>query len=165
MKSNNLSYTGVGSRNTPDEILRLMAKIAANLSSLGYKLRTGDAKGADHAFRFGANKNCETFTASDCTPEAMAISSQYHGAWHRCSDYAKRLHGRNAFQILGRSLNQPSSFLICWTQDGACSHQERSISTGGTGTAISIASENNIPIFNLSRPNHYQRLMAFIDAK
>jgi hypothetical protein len=59
-------------------------------------------------------------------------------------------------------LISPVKFVICWTPDGAISHAGRSIRTGGTGTAISIASANQIPVFNLQRPEHLARLLDFV---
>lgn len=156
-------YTGVGSRKTPKAILKLMYRIACELRELGWTLRTGDADGADAVFREGAGKLRQVFTAKDATPHACKIAKSFHPAWERCSPYAKKLHGRNSFQVLGRNLKTPSRFVICWTPDGCLDHEHRSIKTGGTGTAISIASVHKIPIFNLCRPDHLKRLLAFID--
>lgn len=43
-------YTGIGSRQTPPEILKMMTKIATQLESKGWVLRSGGAEGADEAF-------------------------------------------------------------------------------------------------------------------
>jgi hypothetical protein len=147
-------YTGVGSRNTPAEILQLITRIAKQLSALNYMLRSGGADGADRAFESGANGLCRIFYAQHATAEAMELASKFHPAWERCGTFAKRLHGRNSLQVLGPNLNEPSEFLICWTPDGCISHQKRRINTGGTGTAISIANAYNIPIHNLGNINH-----------
>lgn len=156
------TYTGVGSRKTPPEILSLMRQIAGRLASLGFILRSGGAAGADSAFESGAAGKCEIYLASDATEAAARIASSFHPAWHRCSEFARNLHARNAFQVLGRNLKSPSKFVVCWTRDGAIDHGERSIETGGTGTAISIASENGIPVFNLARSDHRHRLERFL---
>ena len=155
-------YTGVGSRNTPPDILGLMARIAGRLAEDGFVLRSGGAKGADLAFESGAGDLKEIYLAKDATLEAMELAGRFHPAWDRCSDFAKRLHGRNSFQVLGRNLDVPSSFLICCTADGCTCDAERSISTGGTGTAISIADYFGIEVFNLARPAHLQRLAEYV---
>jgi len=145
-------YTGVGSRKTPKEILSLIKDIATQLALKDFTLRSGGAVGADNAFERGCKLgkgSKEIYKAEDCTPEAMKLASQFHPAWNRCTNYAKQLHGRNAFQVLGKDLSISSKFLICWTPDGCISHQDRSIKTGGTGTAISIADHYKIPIYNL----------------
>lgn len=150
-------YTGIGSRNTPEEILNFMTDIAKWLSSKGWILRSGGADGADKAFEKGSLAS-NIYYANDTTKAAMEIASQFHPAWNRCSDYAKKLHGRNAFQILGKNLSTPSKMVICWTPDGCKSHKARTIKSGGTGTAISIADKYNVPIFNLANKNDYQRI-------
>ena len=147
-------YTGVGSRKTPEAILFVMTRIALFLNKSGYTLRSGGADGADAAFEKGAGQLKQIYRPEHATPEAMGIASSFHPAWHRCSDYAKRLHGRNAFQVLGLNLNEPSEFLLCWTPDACLTHAARSFSTGGTGTAISIANAYNVPVNNLARIDH-----------
>jgi hypothetical protein len=154
-------YTGVGSRNTPEDILELMTRLAIKLEGEGWTLRSGGAKGADTAFAKRVALD-EVYFASDATKEAMKIAALYHPAWDRCSDYAKKLHGRNAFQVLGKSLDNPSKFLMCWTPDGCVSHAERTIETGGTGTAISIADAHGVKIFNLARDDHRKRVEEFL---
>lgn len=144
-------YTGVGARATPPEVLKEATDIAVWLRQVGYCLRSGGAQGMDQAFESGAAEMKEVFLAKHSTPQAEEIASQFHPAWDRCKPFVKRLHGRNAFQVLGRHLNFPSSFLICWTPDGCLRHEERTIKTGGTGTAISIADAFGVEVFNLSR--------------
>ncbi len=159
-------YTGVGSRNTPQYILELMTAIAIKMQFLGYVLRSGGAKGADSAFEQGASNLKEIYYARDCTPQAMEIAGRFHPAWHAMrkdgitpvvSDFARKLHGRNSFQVLGRNLDYPSNYCICWTPDGATTHMERSQRTGGTGTAISIADAYNVPVVNLAIPSEFQK--------
>lgn len=150
-------YTGVGSRKTPADVIQLMHRIAAKAALSGYTLRSGGAEGADLAFERGCDSikgNKEIYYANQATQTAMDIAARFHPAWNRCSDYAKKLHGRNAFQVLGLQLAVPSERLICWTPDGCISHSTRSIQTGGTGTAISIAEASGVMICNLAIPEH-----------
>ncbi len=149
------TYTGVGSRKTPNNILDLMRNIAIKMAYCGFTLRSGGATGADTAFEQGAGNKKEIFYANDATVEAMTISKQFHPAWHKCGNYAKKLHGRNAFQVLGRNLATPADVLICWTPDACKNHAQRKYSTGGTGTAISIADAYQVPIVNLAYPNDF----------
>ena len=158
-------YTGVGSRKTPKDVLYLMENLATMLANRGWTLRSGGAIGADQAFERGcamAQGHRQIFFASDATEQAMLIAEEFHPAWDRMTDYAQHLHGRNALQVLGADLKTPSKFLVCWTPDSAISHAERSIQTGGTGTAISIAESRGIPVFNLSRHEHRIRIEHFI---
>ena len=155
-------YTGVGSRKTPANILEIMAKLADKLKADGYFLRSGGADGADKAFEAGAALVCKIYRPEHATTAAMDLAARFHPAWNWCTRTAQQLHGRNAFQVLGSDLNTPSSFVVCWTRDGAISHSERSRETGGTGTAISIADHYGIPVFNLQRPDHLKRILAYI---
>jgi len=157
-----LYYTGVGSRNTPAHILDLMTKLAVKLFQQQYVLRSGGAKGVDSAFEKGASWY-EIYYANDATTESMELAGQYHPKWDACKEWARKLHGRNAFQVLGDDLRTPSKFVLCWTPDGAINHRERSITTGGTGTAISIASAYNIPVYNFQRYDHYMIALKWIN--
>ena len=56
----NKYYTGVGSRETPKDVLDLMEKIAYKLSKKGWILRSGGAEGADSAFFQGCEKYSST---------------------------------------------------------------------------------------------------------
>jgi len=156
-------YTGVGSRETPKSILKIMYRLACKLEADGWTVRTGDADGADAAFR--QVEKCQVFTANHAEARGIKLASKFHPAWNRCSPYARRLHGRNSYQVLGKSLNCPSSFIICWTRDAATTHKQRSIETGGTGTAISIGDHYHIPVFNLADPDHLNRMLAFLDGR
>ena len=155
-------YTGCGSRQTPKKILDIMTRIAQKMSKTGLILRSGAAEGADTAFRKGAEFE-EIYYPSDCTEESIALARKYHGSWDSVGMFGKRLHGRNPFQVLGRNLNHLSEVLICWTPDGIIKHSERSIKTGGTGTAISIADVYGVPIFNLKREDHLRRIVNWLE--
>jgi len=155
-------YTGVGARSTPQDILQLMTKIAFKMLNFGYILRSGGAEGADKAFEAGAGNAKTIYYARDATPEAEAIASQFHPAWNKCKPFVRKLHGRNSFQILGINLNEPSTYCICWTPDGATTHMERCMRTGGTGTAISIADFYHVPVVNLAIPSHKQHWLTWV---
>jgi hypothetical protein len=45
---------------------------------------------------------------------------------------------------------------LCWTPDGSLDGQGRRV--GGTGQALRIAHHHGIPVFNLARLEHLQRL-------
>jgi len=46
-------YAGIGSRKTPDDMMRTMQRLARALAEAGYGLRSGAADGADQAFEAG----------------------------------------------------------------------------------------------------------------
>lgn len=158
-------YAGIGSRETPVNILNTMTKCANRLANRGYILRSGGAPGADFAFERGAGTAKEIylpwkgFNGSSSQiysipSKATEIAAEFHPAWSRCSDSARKLHSRNVLQILGYTLNSPVSFVLCWTKDGKAS--------GGTGQAIRIAEHLNIPVFNLHSTTCLTELKEFL---
>jgi hypothetical protein len=151
----NLLYAGIGSRETPRSVLDLMTLIAVKLESLGYTLRSGGAIGADTAFEDGVKSLKEIFYDIDATSDAIELASQFHPAWHNCRSGARKLHGRNSMILLGNNLDTPVKFVVCWTRDGK--------DTGGTGLGIRIAESMNIPIFNLYKYEHKERIYKFLN--
>ena len=155
-------YCGIGSRQTPQHILGIMTKIGESFAQKGLLLRSGGAIGADTAFERGcdvvkgkkeifyATNNKGIIVSEEIMQQALVLAGQVHPAWHRCSDYVKRLHARNGMQILGRELNKPVDFVVCWTKDGG--------PTGGTGQAIRLAMSRDIKIYNLYFDSHLQEL-------
>lgn len=47
------AYTGVGSRSTPQDIMKMMSALASKLEVEGWVLRSGAADGADTGFENG----------------------------------------------------------------------------------------------------------------
>lgn len=169
-------YTGVGSRETPPEILTLMTRVAYQLAKEGWVLRSGAADGADAAFERGAldaggeveiylpwpGFNGHTSRLCRVTAPAREMAATVHPAWGYLKDSAKSLHARNCYQVLGAELNTPSEFLMCWTRDGCVTEATRNRNTGGTGTAIVLAERNGVPRFNLCRGGamvHFKRFI------
>lgn len=169
-------YTGIGSRETPQEIQNLMFKIAQKLDSK-YILRSGGADGADLAFEKGSSKKeiyipWRNFNSNksnlifDELPqlkkmELLEIASEHHPNWKFLKSEARKLMARNVAQIKGYD-NTYSKFVICYTKDGCESHLTRTYLTGGTGLAISLASSLGIPVFNLKNNISLERLVKFI---
>jgi hypothetical protein len=150
-------YTGVGSRSTPENIMNVMGKLAKVLAYNGWTVRSGGAIGADRAFEAGAiavGGGREIYFARDANAAAMEMASKIHPAWNKCNDYVKKLHARNCFQVLGKDLKTPSSFLVCWTPDGA--------DVGGTRTAIVLARNNNIEVINMGLKHQLDRIVQYI---
>jgi hypothetical protein len=73
--------------------------------------------------------------------KAKEIAAEYHPAWNRCSPYARKLHARNSFIILGETLDDPVDLVVCWTEGGKLK--------GGTAQALRIAQEHKIAVANL----------------
>ncbi len=147
-------YAGIGNRDIPPEVFTWLEQIGVWLRSKNYLLRSGRAKGSDSAFEFGSRGYNEIFEAKDATPEAMRLASQFHNNWNACDMFAMKLHGRNSMIILGKNLDEPVKFVVCYAKD-----EEK----GGTSLGIKMARNYNIPVFNLFRPEQYQELIDFVE--
>ena len=152
-------YTGIGSRKIPDDVLQSMYSIGVKFADKGYILRSGGAGGSDEAFELGCDdkggdkeiylpyklfrKNPSQLYPDklDNWKDAMVIAEEFHPRWKSLSKYAIEFHTRNVYQVLGKNLNTPTDFVVCYTPDGKF--------TGGTGQALRIADHYNIPIYNL----------------
>lgn len=136
-------YAGIGARATPPDVLDYMREFAEHFEKKGWVLRSGGAEGADTAFESGIRdvKNKDILLPNDTNPEAEEIARLIHPAWERCSRYARQCHGRNVMQVLGRDLVTPVEFVVAWTQNGEL--------VGGTRTALVLAGQRDIPVFNL----------------
>jgi hypothetical protein len=173
-------YTGIGSRQTPLGILALMRRAGADFARAGWTLRSGGADGADLAFEEGAmstiSASCEIYhpwpgfngrQSRYSTPslKAVQIASAVHPAWSQLSASGRSLHARNVHQVLGPLISAPvlPRCLICWTPDGASLASERSARTGGTGTAIVLASRYGVPVRNLQRTDQVQWLLRVLE--
>ena len=174
--------TIVGSRKAPYDVCKFMAEQSLYLRSRGVLVRTGDAfRGVDDAVCFPlkytrdisadevvlskTTENLEVYVADDAKEDerSIAMAQKYHKAWDQLTDFAKLLHARNCYQVAGLLLNNPSACVVCWTPDGVNTHVKRSKSTGGTGTAISIANMvYDIPVFNIRRGKDVRAYYAFV---
>lgn len=159
------AYAGIGSRATPAPTMKAMRIVAGKLSEK-YTLRTGGADGADSAFIEGAKKNMEIYiptngfngfyknknkyVITEIPDDAFTLAEEFHPAYYKLSPFSKRLMARNCMQVLGRNLNDPVDFVVCYTRDGKAS--------GGTGQALRLAKSLNITIYNLFSDKKYASL-------
>jgi hypothetical protein len=177
-------YAGIGSRETPSDVLTLMRDLGAALARRGYVLRSGGAQGADSAFEAGAldaggvreifipwtsfgdraANDPGTIIASTLPKarDALTLASQCHPAWTRLSPAAQKLHARNAHQVLGRHLDDPVAFVVCWARHPTIRDDKVVNVDGGTGLAVRLAHARGIPIFHLGLDAHRVRIEAFL---
>jgi len=150
-------YAGIGSRETPNDILQFMKKTSEALRDKGWILRSGGAEGADSAFEMGSgdlkeiflpwknfNKNSSIYNGEDWKYKNihLDLAKKHHPNFNELKLSVKKLMIRNSAQIIGKdSSDYTSEFVICYTKDGKDS--------GGTGQAIRIAKNMGIPVYNL----------------
>ena len=166
-------YTGIGSRKTPPEILRIMEALAEALALKGWTLRSGGARGADQAFEAGARKGGGEIQSWDPRSDSMDILSWaedvvaqhcWEFPYSRMKRTTKELLVRNMYQIHGEEGNLPSSFVVCYTlADPLSRDRETGFKSGGTRYAIREAASCGIEVFNLNNPEHLERIKGYID--
>lgn len=171
-------YTGIGSRETPPEILELMTNVAKHLSDKGYILRSGRAEGADSAFEEGAfhaelyilwksfasekpvKKSHSVFIRGD-DAGSRAIAETVHRGWHNLSRGAQALHSRNINQVLGQSSVSgidPSEFVLFYAPETKSGNVR-----GGTATAVNFARSLNIPTLNLLSVGTLEEVIEWVE--
>jgi hypothetical protein len=64
---------------------------------------------------------------------------------------------------LGKDLDSPSEFVICYTRDGYTGPHDRSFRTGGTKIAIDLAVSIGIPVFNIKRIDHHNTVVNYFN--
>lgn len=174
-------YTGIGSRETPDYIQELMFQIARKLYKQGWILRSGGANGADAAFQSAVppGDKREIFLPWDGFNDLYADTSDgiyaldriehrdvaqqlaaiTHPAWDKLKQGAKKLHTRNVFQVLGQDCQTPSKMLVCYAEPQSKEGEVK----GGTGTAVKLALQRDIPVFNLYYERVQEKLKRFVE--
>lgn len=169
-------YTGIGSRQTPLDILAQMRSIARQLASRGWLLRSGGEDGADTAFENGC---VEAFGRKEIylpwrrfnnrvgrdycyqIPDIAYDTAQVlwgdDERWKYLKGAVKKLHARNTQQVLGRDLNgPPAQFVLCWTPGGS--------EVGGTCVAIQLAHVEGVRVVNLAvEPWHWNIVDEWVD--
>ena len=163
-----MTYAGIGSRETPQEVLELMPEAAKYLESLGYTLRSGEAVGADKAFEKGVTSKKEIFPGNVKTGEReLKIAEEIHPAWkvmldstrkkaiakgndpERSAAYVANLMARNTNQIFGKNLDTPVDFVLFYAKETSDPLRP----AGGTGQAVEMARRKGIPTINMADTN------------
>lgn len=174
----NKIYTGVGSRDVPEDIYKLLQALGRKLATQGYALRSGGAVGCDTAFYEGCkeaggmstiftpwegfnNLYGENIICLDDIPQNLIYRAEWearqvHPMFDKLTQGAKKLHTRNVFQVLGVGLGKPSDFLVCYAPV-----QGNSV-RGGTRTAVELAKVYNIPVYNVFDSRDRLRIELFV---
>ena len=167
----------IGSRETPKRICDQLEGLANAYSSVGWVGRSGGADGADTCLEASTPEHMEIYLPwagfngreadgkvyINTDPlvnrrEAWSIASELHPAWEKCSRGAQALHRRNVYQILGKDLTSPSECVICY----AVPVGKEGYVKGGTATAVKLAIEKGIPVFNLYNKDAVDKALEFL---
>jgi len=153
-----MTYAGIGSRQTPPEILAQMTEVARELSAT-YTLNTGvtfggKKEGADKAFDDGATKkNLFSPENQGSRSREQAIAKEIHPNPEALSQGGLRLMARNTNQVFGDNLDTPVDFVLFYAKETKGIRPE-----GGTGQAVQMARMKGIPTINMANPNWRQEL-------
>lgn len=168
-----IAYAGIGSRKISVQERRTIIALAQKLRDK-FVVYTGNADGADAAFRDGSKGNCvlilpwENFNQANkhevlasCTAgqweSGVKAVEEFHPIPDQLSMGAKRCLARNYYQIAGFEQFPEVQFVVC------CSNPDGQGGVwGGTGHTIRIAQSKNIPFFNIREEGWREKLEAFL---
>lgn len=174
------AYAGLGSRETPEDMLALMEALGERLAGQRWLLRTGLSPGADQAFYRGALSSggdvelylpwpgfeagarlgiegANVHELAQPSAAARELARRFHGRWDALEPPERQLLARDAHEVLGADLKSPAQVLVCWTADGSIDGED--LYDDGTGQALRIASEHGVPVLNLARPDDVEQLV------
>jgi len=179
-------YAGIGSRETPPDVMKTSVIFANILTELGYALYSGGCpKGMDMACLKGAYRH-SSFDKSKHRiylswngmsdlyhlpaaglydaqrfpnyEEAGAIGLRMRGVWDGLGRGGIAHHSRNPYQVLGDDLKSPVDFVYTWAPPVGKNGNVK----GGTATAVKLALENNIPVYNMYYDEVRERVEHFV---
>ncbi len=172
------SYTGIGSRDASELAMKMGSSLGRRFARLGFILRSGAARGMDTAFESGCNlahgrkeiylpfsgfnqripsgNPLQRVLAVGENPLAEEEARNIHPNWAACSRFARQAHTRSVCQVLGEDLKSPSTFVVAWTPTGQ--------DTGGSRTALVLARERDIPVYNLYKLDERLELKEYLES-
>ena len=178
--------TGIGSRETPREILEVMRKVCKKMVLQGYTLRSGGADGADAYCAYGwgdawsedaevpdaeiyipwsgfnnlkvGQKNVVLVQDTRIIQSAHKLLKQVHPAFDKLTRGPLALHTRNCFQVLGADLCTKSSIVLAYAKTDSKGNP-----MGGTATAINIAKREGITVRNLYLEADLEKAIKYLE--
>jgi hypothetical protein len=169
-------YAGIGTREiTPDEHETII-DLAGVMASKDFIVYSGNAPGSDITFQEGSNGQCVIFlpwngfnqemynyrnslahyVVGD-SKDGLESTRKYHPNYYILSRGAKALMNRNHHQVFGYDIYPKVDFIVCCADPARNNHVK-----GGTGQAVRIALDNNIPVINLRKDGWRQDLSNLI---
>lgn len=95
---------------------------------------------------------------------AFELAKKYHGGWDKLSQAVRKLMARNVHQVLGLDLDSISEFVVAFTPDGVDGVTRKTTQkTGGTGQAIRLAADYNVPVRNIGDSDVRKRMKAWVN--
>lgn len=184
-------YTGVGSRETPADIVELMHRLGEKLADEQWTLRTGGAVGADQAFELGWVRHVQKvpiyYTKAEIYLPWDGYEQHSRDMMFGCNilpdmddkglhivaeGIAAQMHPNWAACKRGaRALHARNVFQVLGRDLKTPSKMlvawtkltKAGEPMGGTATAIRLAEKHNIPCFNLNKPVDLARILKYLE--
>jgi len=169
----------IGNVNVPENIQEKIKELVQALSTKGYifrysgdtipflmKIATSDSTIMDMYVPWKKfNKELPNVTPKlhKMSDKAYGIAAYYHKGFAKLPNGVRAILARDVHILLGEDCKRAVSFMITYTEDGCESKDKIDYKTTGTVSfGITIASEANIPIFNLKNDDAISRLIEYI---
>jgi len=99
-------------------------------------------------------------TFTDTYESATQLAERARGSFYGLGDVGIQLHIRNVFQVLGVNLRHEefSKCVVFWAKPTGTKGRVE----GGTNTAVQVAIQHDVPVYNLYLPNtrrHFEQLL------
>lgn len=183
-------YTGIGSRNTPEDILEIMSDLAFIFHKKGWTLRSGGADGADLAFEEGVKRSLvdidrfpyfhdaniyipwKNFRVVDDLWKDMYIHVTNKDVLRNAEIIASQIHPNwNACSRGAKALHTRNIFQVIGHWDEPFQSKfvicwapiSGDSVTGGTRTAVEFAKSLNIEVFNLAEKKSLDRVLKMLE--
>jgi hypothetical protein len=170
-------YAGIGSRDITDAERETILELAGVMAKKDFIVYSGNAPGSDVTFQEGSGGNCVIFLPWNGfgldlyhykqnskayyivgdSKEGLESTRKYHPNYYILSRGAKALMNRNHHQVFGYDIYPKVEFVVCCADPKKSGHV-----SGGTGQAVRIALDNNIPVVNIRTSGWRQELSNLI---
>ena len=166
------AYAFIANKEAPADIIALAGKIAKRLDEMGYTTRTGGTEGLEDSVEAAVskvevyipwkdfNQKASKFNRND--KSAADLVKPFHPTFDTLKPAIQAIVARNVHIILGKNLQSPVGFVVCWSADGVEHAKDKTAKTGFVGIPIAIASSLKIPVFNLKNADALERMKQFI---
>lgn len=179
-------WCGVGSRDVPDEIVKLQIWVGHCMALLGGVLSTGDAPGSDSNFTTGYERGkSEDMPPAQiyytCLKNQKGLNHDPVKGYHEAEQYPTHehskaiafkargsfeglfasgigLHSRNPMQVLSHTLEHPVWMIIFYARPVG----KKGRVVGGTNTATQVAIMYNVPRINLYNEEERTRFISWL---
>jgi len=95
--------------------------------------------------------------------QAYKHASYYHLAFAKLPNPVRTILARDVHVLTGEDCKRPVRFIVCYTPDGCETKEKINFkTTGNLSFSITIASNINIPVFNLKNDDAVNRLVEYI---